>query len=135
MKATIAQILDLQIDIAGIKSGEFKKTGLLNEKINIKVKYWLQKLFKKIQSEVELFNETEKSLFVSLGAVEKEGGLIIEQYLEDGTVNPAIQELNKERANLLAQVVDLGEFEFKIEEFDFETESNYYTFMSVVFDL
>lgn len=135
MKASIRQIIDLQVEIAGVKTPQFTAVGLLNEKLNIKTKYWLQKLFKKIKSEVEEYNEAEKELFKSLGAVEEEGQLVIKNTLEDGSVNPALAELTEQRAKLLNEVVDLGEFEFKIEDFDFESESNYYTFMSVAFDV
>jgi hypothetical protein len=135
MKATIKQVLDLQVEIAGMKSEKFTVVGLLNEKLNIKTKYWLQKLFKKIKSEVEAYNEAEKTLFESLGAVEENGLLIVKNTLEDGSENPAILELEEQRKKLLEEVVDLGEFEFKIEDFDFESESNYYTFMSVAFDI
>ena len=135
MKASIKQIIDLQVEIAGVKTPQFTVVGLLNEKLNIKTKYWLQKLFKKIKSEVEEYNEAEKELFKSLGAVEEGGQLVIKNTLEDGSVNPALAELTEQRAKLLNEVVDLGEFEFKIEDFDFESESNYYTFMSVAFDI
>jgi hypothetical protein len=135
MKATVQQVLDLQVEIAGVKTERFTVVGLLNEKLNIKTKYRLQKLFKKIKAEVEEYNEAEKSLFTSLGAVEENGALVIKNTLEDGSVNPAILELAEERKKLLEEVVDLGEFTFEIEDLDFESESNYYTFMSVAFDI
>jgi hypothetical protein len=135
MKATVQQVLDLQMEIAGVKTERFTVVGLLNEKLNIKTKYRLQKLFKKIKAEAEEYNEAEKALFASLGAVEENGALVVKSTLEDGSVNPAILELARERKKLLEEVVDLGELTFEIEDFDFESESNYYTFMSVAFDL
>ena len=135
MKAMIKQVLDLQVEIAGAKSARFTVVGLLNEKLNIKTKYWLQKLFKKVKAEAEEYNEAEKALFISLGAEEINGSLFIKDTLEDGSVNPNRSKLEEERGKLLNEVVDLGNFEFKIEDFDFESESNYYTFMSVAFDL
>jgi hypothetical protein len=135
MKATVQQVLDLQVEIAGVKTERFTVVGLLNEKLNIKTKYRLQKLFKKIKTEVEEYNEAEKALFTSLGAVEENGALVVKSTLEDGSVNPAILELAEERKKLLEEVVDLGEFTFEIEDLDFESESNYYTFMSVAFDI
>jgi DNA polymerase I-like protein with 3'-5' exonuclease and polymerase domains len=135
MKVTVQQVLDLQVEIAGVKTEKFTVIGLLNEKLNIKTKYRLQKLFKKIKAETEEYSEVERTLFNSLGAVEENGLLIIKDILEDGSINPARLELEEERKKLLEEVVDLGDFEFNIEEFDFESESNYYTFMSVAFDL
>lgn len=134
MKATIEQILDLEIEIAGAKNEKFTVVGLLNEKISMRTKYWLQKLLKKVSSEREEFNTAEKSLFESLGASEQNGKLMIMAALEDGTPNPAIKTVDEERKKLLLEEVDLGDFKFNIEDFDFESESNYYTFMSVAFE-
>ena len=134
MKATMQQVLDLQVEIAGVTTENFKVVGLLNEKLNMKTKYWLQKLLKKVTAEKEAYVEAEKSLFTSLGAVEENGGLIIKSVLEDGTPNPAIKELDEQRKKLLAEEVDLGEFKFDINDFDYESESNYYTFLSVAFE-
>lgn len=134
MKATVQQVLDLQVEIAGATTPSFKVVGLLNEKLNMKTKYWLQKLLKKVTAEKEAYVEAEKSLFTSLGAVEEEGSLIIKATLEDGTPNPAIKELDEQRRKLLAEEVDLGEFKFDINDFDYESESNYYTFLSVAFE-
>lgn len=134
MKATVQQVLDLQIEIAGAKYQSFEIVGLLNEKLNMKTKYWLQKLLKKVNSEKEAYVEAEKALFNSLGAVEENGNLIIKAKLEDGSDNPALKELDDQRKKLLSEEVDLGEFKFDINDFDCESESNYYTFMSVAFD-
>lgn len=134
MKAKMQQVLDLQVEIAGVTTENFKVVGLLNEKLNMKTKYWLQKLLKKVTAEKEAYVEAEKSLFNSLGAVEENGALIIKATLEDGSPNPAIKELDEQRKKLLAEEVDLGEFKFDINDFDYESESNYYTFLSVAFE-
>jgi hypothetical protein len=135
MKATIKQIIDLQVEIAGIKSDKFTVVGLLNEKLNIKTKYWLQKLFKKVKTEADEYSEAEKALFISLGAEEVGKMLLVKDTLKDGSPNPSRAKLDEEREKLLNEIIDLGEFEFKIEDFDFESESNYYTFMSVAFGI
>ncbi len=134
MKVTIRQCVDLQVEIAGSKSVIPPVIGLLNEKLGFKTKYWLQKMFKKVMAEVNDFSEAEKSIFLSLGATEKNGRLRIPKQLEDGSLNPVHEELEKQRQVLLDETVDLGDFNFKIEEFDFESESRYTTFMAVVFD-
>lgn len=134
MKVTIQQVLELQVEIAGARNDKFTVVGLLNERLNIKTKYWLQKLLKKVNSEKEEYVEAEKQLFLSLGAIEEDGGLIIQNWLDDGSENPAIKELDEQRSKLLQEEVDLGDFKFDINDFDFESESNYYTFMSVAFE-
>lgn len=134
MKFKLFQMFDLELEIAGGKREDFSIVGLLNESISFKTKYLLQRLLKKIGEEKKSYVETEKALFESLGAVEKDGNLMIENTLEDGSPNPAIQKLIEERTQLMNVEVDAGDLDFKIEDFDFKSESTYPVFMLLAFD-
>ena len=134
MKFKLFQMFDLELEIAGGKREDFSIVGLLNESISFKTKYLLQRLLKKIAEEKQSYVETEKALFESLGAVEKDGNLVIENTLEDGSPNPAIQKLIDEKTQLLNVEVDAGDLDFKIEDFDFKSESTYPVFMFLAFD-
>lgn len=134
MKFKLFQMFDLELEIAGGKREEFSIVGLLNESISFKTKYLLQRLLKKIGEEKQSYVDTEKALFESLGAVEKDGNLIIENTLEDGSPNPAIQKLIEEKTQLMSVEVDAGDLDFKIEDFDFKSESTYPVFMLLAFD-
>jgi hypothetical protein len=127
-------MFDLELELVGGKREEFSIVGLMNESISFKTKYLLQKVLKKIAEEKEQLMNSEKELFTSLGAVEKDGNLIIENTLEDGSPNPAIQKLIEERTQLMNVEVDAGELDFKIEDFDFKSESTYPLFMMLAFD-
>jgi hypothetical protein len=134
MKFKLFQMFDLELEIAGGKREDFSIVGLLNESVNFKTKYLLQRVLKKIAEEKEQYVASEKELFTSLGAVEKDGALMIENTLEDGSPNPAIQKLIEERTQLMNLEVDAGELDFKIEDFDFKSESTYPIFMLLAFD-
>lgn len=134
MKFKLFQMFDLELEIAGGKREEFSIVGLLNESVSFKTKYLLQRVLKKIAEEKQQFIEAERTLFQSLGAVEKDGNLVIENTLEDGSPNPAIQKLIEERTQLMNVEVDAGELDFKIEDFDFKSESTYPVFMLLAFD-
>ena len=134
MKFKLFQMFDLELELAGGKREEFSIVGLMNESISFKTKYLLQKVLKKISEEKEQYINSEKELFTSLGAVEKDGNLMIENTLEDGSPNPAIQKLIEERTQLMNLEVDAGELDFKIEDFDFKSESTYPLFMMLAFD-
>lgn len=134
MKFKIFQMFDLELEIAGGKREEFSIIGLLNESVSFKTKYLLQRVLKKISEEKQQFMETEKSLFESLGAVEKDGNLVIENTLPDGSPNPVIEKLVQERTQLMNVEVDAGDLDFKIEDFDFKSESTYPVFMLLAFD-
>lgn len=134
MKTKLAQIFNLELEIAGGEFNNVVYTGLINEEITFKAKYNLQKLLKKVQEEKSQYVEIEKELFKSLGAIEKEGNLIIPEFLEDGTKNPMIEKLITERTALMDQEIVLGELKFDIEDFNFKSKSTYPAFMSVAFD-
>jgi len=134
MKFKLFQMFDLELEIAGGKREDFSIVGLLNESISFKTKYLLQRVLKKIAEEKQQFMEAEKSLFESLGAVEKDGNLVIENTLEDGSPNPVIEKLMHERSQLMNVEVDAGDLDFKIEDFDFKSESTYPVFMLLAFD-
>lgn len=134
MKFKLFQMFELELEIAGGKREDFSIVGLLNESVNFKTKYLLQRVLKKISEEKEQYVASEKELFTSLGAVEKDGALMIENTFEDGTPNPAIEKLIKERTQLMNVEVDAGDLDFKIEDFDFKSESTYPVFMLLAFD-
>jgi hypothetical protein len=134
MKFKLFQMFELELEIAGGKREEFSIVGLMNESISFKTKYLLQKVLKKIGEEKEQYMNSEKELFTSLGAVEKDGNLVIENTLEDGSPNPVIQKLIEERTQLMNVEVDAGELDFKIEDFDFKSESTYPLFMLLAFE-
>ena len=134
MKFKLFQMFDLELEIAGGKIEDFSIVGLLNESISFKTKYLLQRVLKKIAEEKEQFINSEKELFTSLGAVEKDGNLVIENTLEDGSPNPVIEKLIQEKTLLMNVEVDAGDLDFKIEDFDFKSESTYPVFMLLAFD-
>ena len=134
MKFKLFQMFDLELEIAGGKREDLSIVGLINESISFKTKYLLQRVLKKIAEEKEQYVASEKALFESLGAIEKDGNLVIENTLQDGSPNPAIQKLIEERTQLMNVEVDAGDLDFKIEDFDFKSESTYPLFMLIAFD-
>jgi hypothetical protein len=133
MKIQLGELFQLELEILGGTIGERVFVGLVNEEIDFKSKHQLQRVLKKLLEEKALFVESEKKLFISLGAVEEEGNLIIKDTLEDGSINPSLEKLMKERTELLKQEIDLGEYAFDIESFNFKSKSTYPVFMNVAF--
>jgi hypothetical protein len=133
MKIQIVQLFDLELEILGGTVGEKTIVGLINEELAFKDKHQLQRVLKKLAEEKATYAESEKKLFISLGAVEEEGQLVIKNKLEDGSDNPALQKLTEERAGMLTQEIDLGEFKFNVDDFNFKSKSIYPVFMHVAF--
>jgi hypothetical protein len=130
MKLTIADCLNLEIEIAGFKNNEGKVLlkGLLNEPLNLKTKYWLNRLVTKLQAEKKAFNDSRDSLIKELGEEQEDGSISIPME-RDGKQNPNIVEFNKQAEELLNQEIEIDVHKFSIDNFDFDSDSNYPTFM------
>ena len=129
MKIKLAQGLDVLLDL----NGNDTIKGLLNEKVNSKPKYWLNKLNKELSREGEEFQNLRSELIKKLGE-EKGGSYQIKYKFDDGSINPNIDIFNKEIADLLNMEIEIKDYQFKIEDFDFESESNYQFFYDLMID-
>ena len=129
MKIKLAQGLDVLLDL----NGNDTIKGLLNEKVNSKPKYWLNKLNKELSREGEEFQNLRSELIKKLGE-EKDGSYQIKYKLDNGSINPNIDIFNKEIADLLNMEIEIKDYQFKIEDFDFESESNYQFFYDLMID-
>jgi hypothetical protein len=129
MKIKLAQGLDVLLDL----NGNDTIKGLLNEKVNSKLKYWLNKLNKELSQEREEFGKLRDELIKKLGE-EKDGSYQIKYKLDDGSINPNIDIFNKEITELLNMEIEIKDYEFKIEDFNFESESNYQFFYDLMID-
>jgi hypothetical protein len=129
MKIKLGQALDLIADLNGDKVRN--KKGILNEKISSALKYKLNKLNKELSNEEKEFQEFRNELIKKYGT-ETDKGVEIKTKLEDGSDNPIIIEFNKELIDIVNQEIDLKDYVFKIEEFIFESESNYESFYELM---
>lgn len=129
MKIKLAQGLDVLLDL----NGNDTIKGLLNEKVNSKPKYWLNKLNKELSREGEEFENLRSELIKKLGE-EKDGSYQIKYKLDDGSINPNLELFNKEITELLNMEIEIKDYEFKIEDFNFESESNYQFFYDLMID-
>jgi carbonic anhydrase len=133
MKIKLLNVFNLEVEIIGGKIGDVEIKGLLRENISFKNKYNLQKLLKRVSEEKENYSTAEINLFKSYNAKEKDGQLHIEPFLEDGSQNPEIDKLNKEIQELLNEEIEI-DVKFDIDDFNFQSESIYPTFMLSAFD-
>jgi hypothetical protein len=130
MKLTIANCLNLEIEIAGFTNteGTVLIKGLLNEPLNLKTKYWLNKLATKLQAEKKAFNDSRDALIKELGEAADDGSISIPMQIND-VVNPKYVEFTKQSEELLMQTIEIDVHQFNIDNFDFKSDSNYPTFM------
>lgn len=128
---TIATILSLDAEINGGES--FKP--IVNENLNIQVKYWLGKFGKLLSKEVEEFNSARNELVKKYAEGEK---AIIPFQIKDPNFeangseeeapmipNPNFEKFKNDVLELLKVEVELEVPMFSIGDFDFKTELVY----------
>jgi hypothetical protein len=97
---------------------------MLNEKINIKTKYWLGRLSEEVVKEKESFNKLRDELIKKHGEVSENGNVEIKTMIDDKP-NPKIFDFQKELEELIKEEIEINFPQLDLEIFDFESENDY----------
>ena len=138
------EFLTLEAELFGVKNqqtGEVTSKGLLNEKLSLVSKFWLNELGKKVASEKESVEKLREELIKKLGT-EEEGQVFIKMYdeLKDEEGNIVSRsltsnfiEFNQEYEKLLSEEKELEYRAFDLSELaNVETEGNLNVFFKLV---
>ena len=138
------EFLTLEAELFGVKNqqtGEVTSKGLLNEKLSLVSKFWLNELGKKVASEKESVEKLREELIKKLGT-EEEGQVFIKMYdevkdEEGNTVSRSLTsnfiEFNQEYEKLLSEEKELEYRSFDLSELaNVETEGNLNVFLSLI---
>jgi hypothetical protein len=138
------EFLTLETELFGVKNqqtGEVTSKGLLNEKLSLVSKFWLNELGKKVASEKESVEKLREELIKKLGT-EEEGQVFIKMYdevkdEEGNTVSRSLTsnfiEFNQEYEKLLSEEKELEYRSFDLSELaNVETEGNLNVFFKLV---
>jgi len=141
----LGEILILSEEIHGLQdrqTGEKVQMGLLDEKISLVQKYWLNDLGKKTKGLVEEVEPLRNELIKKYGDTGPDGSIGVSAFHdlknEEGeivgkTPNPKWGEFQKEYDDLLAQEREIEHHEFLLGDFsEVKTESRYSVFMDKV---
>jgi hypothetical protein len=122
MKKTNLKLYELQqlnIDLNGSENAK----GLLNEKLKLITKYWLNDLNNKIITEIGLIDKIKNELIQKYGVQQDNGTVIIEQKIND-EINPNFIEFMTEFNILLNEEKEIEHYEFKLSDIDIESDIN-----------
>ena len=138
------EFLTLEAELFGVKNqqtGEVTSKGLLNEKLSLVSKFWLNELGKKVTSEKESVEKLREELIKKLGT-EEEGQVFIKMYdevkdEEGNTVSRSLTsnfiEFNQEYEKLLSEEKELEYRSFDLSELaNVETEGNLNVFFKLI---
>jgi len=141
----LGEILALSEEIHGLQdrqTGSKVQNGLLDEKISLVQKYWLNDLGKKTKELVDEVEPLRNELIKKHGDEGPDGSIGVSAFNdvknEEGEVvgkipNPKWNEFQKEYDDLLSQEREVEHHEFLLGDFsEVKTESRYSTFMNRV---
>lgn len=121
------QALDLSLEISGNQTVK----GLLNEKLPIKVKYWLGRLSEKLETHKESVEKLRVELVRKYG--DEENGNFSIPYEKEGKSNPNFEKFHKDYNELLSEELEIEHTEFQLIDIEsMETEFNYKQFMKLI---
>ena len=144
---SLGEILELENEINGSRNqqtGETILTGLINQKLPIKTKYWLSRLNETISSECKTIETLRDELVKKYGSeTEDKRGYTIPLKIKsdkinpDGTPvlvpNPVFTEFNNEYTQLLETTKEIEHATFSFDDFaDLETTDNYTVFFKLL---
>jgi hypothetical protein len=140
----LVDILQLEVELNGFvdpQTKEVKVKGILNEKLSLVVKFWLNDLATKVASIKETVEKLRGDLIKKHGEANEAGEIAIPVFLEEKDtegnvsrkVNPSFEAVQKEYTTLLEDTKSLEYKPIKLEDLaSIETEANYPIMMKLV---
>jgi hypothetical protein len=134
----LVQFFNLEAELNGVtnpQTGEKLTKGILSEKLQLKTKYWLSDLSKKVKEQTDACQALRDELIKKYGE-ETDGGISISQVVEeDGkqVVNPKFISFQNEFNALLNEEREIEYKEISIDELgEVETTEVYDTLFSLL---
>jgi hypothetical protein len=129
------EVYELNLELKGSinqQTGETIRKGILDEKISISVKYWLDKLSEKLKTEIDLVEKLKEEIIRKLGVVDEQGNysipLRINEKFNDKDellsydVNPTFLEYQSEFEKLINQEVEIEYNAINLEDINIQSE-------------
>ena len=129
------EVYELNLELKGSinqQTGEVIRKGILDEKISISVKYWLDKLSSKLKKEIDVVEKLKEESIKKLGVLDEQGNYSIplrinEKFDDKGKslsydVNPSFLEYQSEYEILINQEVDIEFYPINIEDINVQSE-------------
>ena len=129
------EVYELNLELKGSinqQTGEIIRKGILDEKLSISVKYWLDKLSEKLKTEIDFIEKLKEESIKKLGVADEQGSysipLRINEKFNDKDellsydVNPTFLEYQSEFEKLINQEVEIEYSAINLEDINIQTE-------------
>ena len=137
IKLKIHEVYTLQSELLGNmnrQTGEIINKGLLNEKLKISIKYYLDKLSENLATEITKIEKLKEELIKEKGQEDEQNGFFVpmrinETFNEQGElvnfdVNPVYIEVQEEISKFMMSECEIEYTPFTLDDLSIETEVN-----------
>jgi hypothetical protein len=143
-KIKLFEFYNLDVELNGRvnqQTGQKLTTGILEEKLSLVAKYWLNQLANTVKAEITLLDAQRDELIKKYGTEDADGGVSLAPALvekDDSGVeirkpNPQFLEFNQEFNELLAQEKEVSYAAIKLSDLaNIETSNNYATLFKFI---
>lgn len=129
------EVYELNVELKGSsnqQTGEVIRKGILDEKLSISVKYWLDKLSEKLKNEIDVVEKIKEETIKKLGQADEQGNYSIplrinekfndKDELVSYDVNPTFIEYQAEFEKLINQEVEIEYNAINLEDINIQSE-------------
>jgi hypothetical protein len=129
------EVYELNLELKGAtnqQTGEVLKKGLLDEKLSISTKYWLDRISEKLLKEIEPIEKLKEETIKKLGQEDENGGYFIpmrinEKFNDEGKlvsydINPTFTEYQEEVTKLMNQEIEIEHNVINLEDINTQSE-------------
>jgi hypothetical protein len=129
------EVYELNLELKGAtnqQTGEVIKKGLLDEKLSISTKYWLDRISEKLLKEIEPIEKLKEETIKKLGQEDENGGYVIpmrvnEKFDDEGKlvsydINPTFTEYQEEITKLMNQEIEIEHNVINLEDINTQSE-------------
>jgi hypothetical protein len=129
------EVYELNLELKGAtnqQTGEVLKKGLLDEKLSISTKYWLDRISEKLLKEIEPIEKLKEETIKKLGQEDENGGYFIpmrinEKFDDEGKlvsydINPTFTEYQEEVTKLMNQEIEIEHNVINLEDINTQSE-------------
>jgi len=137
-KLTLGEVITLESEISGLtnqQTGEVVLKGLLGEKINLVIKYYLSKLVDSFAADKKILEGLRDELIKKYGEETDNGSIIVVQHLDEAKtiINPKFVQFAQEYETLLSEQKEIEHSVITLEDIkDINSEGRYSVFFKLI---
>jgi ribosomal protein L2 len=128
IKLSLEEVIELEAELNGYidPNGKILIKGFMNNYLPLTTKFWLSKVVSRVTNEKNEIEKIRASLIEKLGEKDEQGGISINQFINNNEINPNFVKFQEEYQALLKEVITIEYNPIPLDSIkEIKTEDNY----------